>query len=115
VQATKRFRAWELAHLPQPHRLPIFALSANVRAAAPCGSEDYCTWHLKLLGRSALVQVFEEKQCECADAGMDGTCCARCACAAVLCADEAASAFSGFMQKPLRLDALRQVLATRFV
>jgi hypothetical protein len=31
------------------------------------------------------------------------------------CADQAAFALAGFMQKPLRLDALRQALATTFV
>ena len=44
LQATRLYRAWEAEHLPE-HHLVIFALSAN---------------------------VFEEKDKECADAGLDG-------------------------------------------
>ena len=49
LQATKRFRAWEQANLPQPHHLVIIALSAN---------------------------VVDEKLASCTDAGMDGACAA---------------------------------------
>lgn len=48
--ATRLFRTWEAEHLPE-HHLVIFALSAN---------------------------VFEEKDKECADAGLDGALQARC-------------------------------------
>jgi CheY-like chemotaxis protein len=75
LQATKRFRAWEAAHLPQPHRLPVFALSAN---------------------------VYEEKDTECAAAGMDGARpCTRAACTAMPCADSAAArpGRAGFIPK----------------
>jgi len=50
LQATRLFRAWEAEHSPG-HHLVIFALSAN---------------------------VFEEKDKECADAGLDGALQARC-------------------------------------
>jgi CheY-like chemotaxis protein len=100
LAATRAFRAWERRERPPPaRRLPIVALSAN---------------------------VFDEQIAECTAASMDGACCAT-----VTPANSAATAAraavtplhelttqltcavtrAGFLPKPLRLDALRGVLA----
>jgi CheY-like chemotaxis protein len=88
LEATQRFRTWEAARFaPQPHRLLIFALSAN---------------------------VFDEKMASCAEAGMDGarrvTCCLQLLPLAC-CSNGCASA--DFLPKPLRLDSLRAALSAR--
>jgi CheY-like chemotaxis protein len=67
LQATRHFRTWEQQRQPAPPLLPMFALSANVRV--------HCSQlvPLRMLRRFArTTQVFEEKEAECSDAGLDG-------------------------------------------
>jgi hypothetical protein len=70
----------------------VFALSANVRRRRRCVHRVRCLDDTPHYCRSRCAsiraaQVFEEKQTECADAGIDG-----------------------FLCKPLRLDTLRAAL-----
>ena len=85
LQATRMFREWEAANLTPGHHLIILALSAN---------------------------VFEDMDQDCADVGFDGACaaqhrlCVRHPPIDCLRALDEALQPSGFLEKPLRLDAL---------
>ena len=84
LQATRMFREWEAANLAAGHHLIILALSAN---------------------------VFEEKERECADAGLDGACAAQHRLRHHLVHDKGAPPlYAGFLEKPLRLSALLDAL-----
>jgi CheY-like chemotaxis protein len=93
LEATKQFRSWERAQPPPAAggaraRLPIIALSAN---------------------------VFHETIADCTAAGMDGA--APSALGVMTCFGVPfvlthSTRDAGFLPKPLRLDALRAVLAT---
>jgi CheY-like chemotaxis protein len=68
LQATRHFRTWEQQRQPPPPLLPMFALSANVRAHC----RQLLPLRMMLRRFASTTQVFEEKEAECSDAGLDG-------------------------------------------